>query len=169
MRPIWIGLDTDEKGRICMAVLTGDRPWTQTKTVRYLDLQQFQDAWEESFNDCKFDFAVALDYFEFVRGPSEVVAWLTVRRDMVLDYFNFPGLYPHFEDDVREVPDTFHKAYVLAMCAYYRGHAQQTARNLILEVYSLQRRLQRLEEGLNRMAYTTPLHRGDPNGIYCPF
>lgn len=82
---------------------------------------------------------------------------------------NFPGLYPHFEDDVREVPDTFQKAYVLAMCAYYRGHAQQTARNLILEVYSLQRRLQRLEEGLNRMAYTTPLHRGDPNGIYCPF
>lgn len=157
MRPIWIGLDTDEKGRICMAELTGDRPWTQTKTVRYLDLQQFQDAWEESFNDCKFDFAVALDYFEFVRGPSELVAWLTARRDIVLDYFNFPGLYPYFEDEVREMPGTFHKAY------------QQTARNLMLEVYSLQRRLQRLEEGLNRMAYTTPPHRCDPNGIYCPF
>lgn len=80
------------------------------------------------------------------------------------------GLEPTREgESARPLPDTFHKAYVLAMWAYYRGHAQQTARNLILEVYSLQRRLQRLEEGLNRMAYTTPPHRCDPNGIYCPF
>lgn len=169
MKPIFVGLDTDEQGRICTVMLSGDRPWTHAKMVRYLDIQQFQEAWKGEFDGWKFDFAVALDHFEFVRRPSKVADWLTTRREVFIDHFNFPGLYPYFENDVREVPDTFHKAYVLAMCAYYRGHAQQTARDLILEVYSLQRRLQKLEEGLNRMAYTTPPARSEPYGIYCPF
>jgi hypothetical protein len=86
-------------------MLTGDRPWTHAKTVRYLDLQQFQDAWKEEFDGWKFDFAVALDYFEFVRRPSKVADWLTTRREVFIDYFNFPGLYPYFENDVLEVPD----------------------------------------------------------------
>jgi hypothetical protein len=71
----------------------GDRPWTYARTVRYLNLQQFQDAWKEEFDGWKFDFAVALDYFEFVHRPSKVADWLTTRREVVIDYFNFPSLY----------------------------------------------------------------------------
>ena len=169
MKPIWMGLDTDDKGGICTAVLTGERPWINAKTARYLDLQHFQDSWREEFDGWKFDFMVALDYFECVRRPSEVADWLTNRRDISIDHFNYPGLYPYFENDVRDVPDPFHKAYVLAMCSYYRSHAQQTAKDLILEAYSLQRRLQRLEEGLNRLAYTIPSQKNPPYDAYIPF
>lgn len=169
MKPICVGLETDEQGRICTAMLTGDRPWAHARTVRYLNLQQFEDAWKEEFDGWSFDFTVALDYFEFVRHPSPVADWLTTRREVVIDYFNFPSLYPYFENDVLEIPDTFRKAYALAICSYYRNHAQQTAKDLILEIYSIQRRLSRLEEGLNRMAYTTPPPKGNPHSIYCPF
>lgn len=169
MKPIWIGLETDESGRICTAILQGDKPWTQAKTVRYLNIQQFQEAWKEEFDGWSLDFSVALDSSEFVGRSSKAADWLMTRKDVAIDYFNFSGLYAYFENDARKIPITFRKAYILAMCAYYRGHAQQTAKELLLEVYSLQSRLSRLEEGLNRVAHTTPPQRGDKNNLYCPF
>jgi hypothetical protein len=169
MTCIWLGIETDEQGRICTATLPGERPWIHGKTIRYRNLKEFEDAWKAEFDGWQHDFSVALDYYEYVRKPSPIVDWLTTRRDIAIEYFNFPGIYPYFEAEVAEIPDTFHKAYILAMCAYHRGMAFRTAKELLLEVYGLQRRLQRLEEGLNRLAYTIPPPRNEPKALYCPF
>jgi hypothetical protein len=171
MIAIWLGIETDEQGRICTATLAGDRPWADHKTQRYRDLQGFKDAWKTEFEGWKFDVTVGMDYFEFARKPSPVADWFTTNKEVEIGYFNFPSLFPYFEDEVRfqAIPDTFHRAYTLALCAYYRGRSHRIANSLVLEVYSLQRRLHRLEEGLNRLAHTIPPSRNDPHGIYCPF
>ena len=172
MTTIWLGIETDERGRICTAVLTGDSPWTNNgRTARYRDLHEFQEAWKEEFDGWSFDVSIALDYFEYVRKPSAVADWFTERKDAVLDYFNYESLYPYFEHEVlrQAIPDTFHKAYTLALCAYYRGRSLRVAKGLLLEVYALQNRLQGLEEGLNRLAHTIPPPRNDPTGVFCPF
>ena len=169
MKGIWLGIETDDRGRICTVMLPGEPPWTHAKTVRYRDLSEFQVEWKEELDGWKHSVSAGLDFYEYVRGSSPIGDWLSTRGDVAIEHFNYPSLYPYFEADIHGIPDTFHKAYVLAMCAYYRGSAFRTAKELLLEVYGLQRRILRLEEGLHRLAYTLPPPRNQPQALYCPF
>lgn len=171
MTPIWLGIETGDQGRICAATLTGENPWTNktSRRVRYRSLQEFQEAWNEEFDGWKFEFSVGLDYFESL--PSQVAGWLTTKSGIQLEYFNYSSLYPYYQDELRflKIPDTFHKAQILAMCAFHRSHAYRLSQNLITEVYTMQNQLRRLEEGLNRLAHTIPPAKNQPHSIYCPF
>jgi hypothetical protein len=169
MTSIWLGVETDDQGRICTVALTGSPPWTHPKTLRYKNIHEFQETWKGELDRWSYDYLVALDYYEYARRSTPVGDWLSTRGEIAIEYFNFPSLYGYFEPEVSEIPDTFRKAYVLAMCAYYRGTTFQVARELLLEVYGLQRRLQRLEDNLNRLAYTLPPPRKEPTALYCPF
>jgi len=166
---LWIGLDSDKDTvrLVSLEPIRPSAPWP-LDLRSFHELAEFVDYWNEHAKLATV-LRVAIDNIND-EDPLGVIDWLTRTGTAVQRFGLEIGDYYIYSQDAQlaKVPQSFRRAYSLALCSFYRSRADRLTRHLSHQLYRLETRLTGMRRTLEKLALAVPIDE-ELSASYCPF